>query len=80
MRENGWGHGFPGCWGEAGSVQRQGWQFRSLKSRKTSILQQTNLRKINTNDKSLFCADPVNTCAKEPLRVMSKRQKQEKDS
>jgi len=78
-RKNGWGQGFPGCWGHAGSVQKQGWQFRSLKSRKTSISLQTNLRKINTNDKLLFLADPVNTCAKECLRVMSKRQKWEKD-
>lgn len=78
MRKKGWGQGFPGCWGEAGSVQRQQRQFRSLKSRKAPILQQTNLRKVNTNDELLFRGDPVNTCAKEPLRVMNKRQKWEK--
>lgn len=52
MRKKGWGQGCEGCWGEAGSVQRQDRQFRSLKSSKAFILQQANSRNINMNEKT----------------------------
>lgn len=77
MRKKGWGQGFEGCWGEAGSVQRQQRQFRSLRSSKTFILQKTNLRNINMNEKTGFLTEPVSAGVKEAQRVNSRRQKQE---
>lgn len=76
MRKKGWGQDCEGCWGEAGSVQRQDRQVRSLKSSKAFILQQANSRNINMNEKTGFLTEPVSAGVKEALRVMSKRQKQ----
>lgn len=65
MRKKGWGQGFEGCWGEAGSVQRQERQFRSLKSSKAFILQHTDLRNINMNEKTGFLTESVSAGIKE---------------
>lgn len=76
MRKKGWGQGFEGCWGEAGSAQREDGQFRRLKSNSALNLQQTNLRNIYMNEKSGFLTELVSVGVKEILRMMSKRQNQ----